>query len=118
MGKISLEGMEFYSHHGHYDEEQERGNKFVVNLHFETDITKAATTDELSETVSYEQVYNVVKEQMAIRSKLLENVAQRIVDALKKKFPEIITLELKLSKLNPPVKGIVQKVSITIVARN
>lgn len=114
MEKISLEGMEFYAHHGHYDDEQERGNKFVVDLHFETDSTKAATTDELSETVSYEEVYEIVKEQMAVRSKLLENVAQRIVDALKAKFTEITALELKLSKLNPPLKGIVQKVSVTI----
>ena len=114
MGKISLEGMEFYAHHGHYEEEQERGNKFVVDLHFETDSAKAVTTDELSDTVSYEEVYEIVKEQMAVRSKLLENVAQRIVDALKAKFTEITALELKLSKLNPPLKGIVQKVSVTI----
>lgn len=114
MGKISLEGMEFYAHHGHYEEEQERGNKFVVDLHFETNSTKAATTDELSDTVNYEDVYEIVKEQMAARSKLLENVAQRIVDALKAKFTEITALELKLSKLNPLLKGIVQKVSVTI----
>ena len=114
MGKISLEGMEFYAHHGHYDEEQERGNKFVIDLNFETDLSKAATTDELSDTVSYEEVYNVIKEKMTTRSKLLENVAQRIVDALKENFPDIKTLEIKLSKLNPLLKGIVQKVSVTI----
>ncbi|MFH1321223.1 MAG: dihydroneopterin aldolase [Bacteroidota bacterium] len=114
MGKISLEGMEFFSHHGYYDDEQERGNKFVVDLYIETDFAGAAKTDELSKTISYEEVYGIVKEQMAIRSKLLENAAQRIVDALKLRYPEIISIELKLSKLNPLLKGMVQKVGVTI----
>ena len=114
MGYISLEGMEFYAHHGYYKDEITKGNKFVVDLRFETDLSSPAKSDELSEAMNYEEIYDAVKEQMAIRSNLLENVAYRIGDSLKDKFPQIKALELKISKLNPRLEGAVERVCIEV----
>ena len=114
MGKISLEGMEFYSHHGYYKDEITRGNKFVVDLSFETNIDKAGETDNLEDALNYEDAYNIVKAEMAIRSNLLEHAGKRIIDKLRAHFADIKSIKLKLSKYNPPLIGIVQKVSVTI----
>ena len=114
MGKITIDGMVFFAHHGYFHEEREKGNRFIVDLDIETDLSKAAASDNLADTLNYEEVYNAVKEQMETRSMLLENITQRIADVLKKNFPEIGTLTVKVSKLNPPIKGMVDKVSVTI----
>jgi len=116
MGRISLEGMEFYAHHGYYKDEFTRGNKFVVDLHFDTDITDAAKSDELEHALNYEEIYQIVKGEMAVRSKLLEHAAQRILSKLQEQFTDIKNIEITLSKMNPPLEGIVQKVSVTIKA--
>lgn len=111
---IELENMEFYAFHGHYTEEQRVGNRFRVDLSFEVDSTEAARTDNLDTTVSYLDVYECVREQMAIPSHLLEHVSQRIVEALQTRFPGIGRLRLKVSKLAPPLGGQVEKVSLTV----
>ena len=114
MGIIKLSGMEFFSHHGYYDDEITRGNKFVVDLKIDLDTSEAAKSDELDTALNYEEVYELIKAEMAIRSNLLEHAANRMVDRIKEKFPEIDRLELTIAKFNPPLKGIVQKVCITI----
>ncbi len=114
MGTIRLEGMEFYAHHGHYRDEITRGNKFVVDLCFDVDISAASTSDELDNALDYEEVYDFIKKEMNVRSNLLEHAAQRMVNGLKDHFSKIKTIEITLSKHNPPLKGIVQKVSVTI----
>lgn len=106
--------MEFFSHHGYYDEEITRGNKFVVDLVFETDTSEASKTDDLEAALNYEAVYELIKKEMAERSNLLEHVSQRMADHIKREFPQITYLELTIAKFNPPLKGIVQKVSLTI----
>ncbi|MBI2967409.1 MAG: dihydroneopterin aldolase [Bacteroidetes bacterium] len=111
---VSLEGMEFYAHHGYYDDEHNVGNKFLVDLHFQADLSKSSVSDQLEDTIDYQKVFQCVEEQMKIRSGLLEHAATRIVNAVKKKFSSIKSVELKLSKMNPPIKGIVQKVSVTV----
>ncbi|WP_298062632.1 dihydroneopterin aldolase [uncultured Rikenella sp.] len=111
---IELENMEFYAFHGHYEEEQRVGNRFRVDLSFEVDGAEAAQTDELGDTVSYLDVYECVREQMEVKSHLLEHVARRIVDALHERFPAISALRLKVSKMAPPLGGQVEKVSVII----
>ena len=106
--------MEFYAHHGYYSDEITRGNKFIVDLSFETDLVLASETDALTDTLDYEMVYEVVKEEMAVRSNLLENVGRRILKKIDEQFPQINKVNVKISKLNPPLKGIVQKVSVTL----
>ena len=114
MGIITLSGMEFFSHHGYYDDEITRGNKFVVDLSFTIDTAEASRTDDLTAALNYETVYELLKLEMAERSNLLEHVSQRMVNRIKKEFPEIEAMELTIAKFNPPLKGIVQKVSVTI----
>lgn len=109
---IELENMEFYAFHGHYEEEQRVGNRFRVDLSFEVDSAEAARTDELGDTVSYLEVYECVREQMAIPSRLLEHLSGRIVAALRERFPAIGRLRLRVSKLAPPLGGQVERVSL------
>jgi len=114
MGTITLSGMEFFAHHGYYEDEITRGNKFVVDLNIEVDTSKAAATDDLEAALNYETVYELVKAEMADRSNLLEHASKRMIDKIKQEFPEIESVELTLAKFNPPLKGLVQKVSVTI----
>lgn len=114
-GIIEIEGMEFYAFHGCYKEEQIVGNRFIVDMTFETDVMSATQSDSIEDTVSYLDVYNVVNKQMMIPSHILEHVAQRIIDAVLEQFSPLIThIKVKVSKCNPPLGGHVKKVSVTL----
>ena len=106
--------MEFHAYHGCLEHEKTLGNTFLVSLSMEIDTEKAEKTDRLGDTLNYQQVYDVIKEQMEQPSNLIEHVAQRTVDSLKRQFPEIKLLRLKLSKMNPPLGGKVEKVSVEL----
>lgn len=112
---ILLENIQIYAHHGVFNQETLVGNNFVVNLKIKINLLKAVSSDNLNDTVSYALVYEVVKREMTINSKLLEHVAGRIVSSLKKEFQEIEQIELKLSKLNPPVGGQVESASVVLI---
>lgn len=114
MGTIKIEGMKFYASHGHYDVEQIVGNQFEVDVKIKVDCTKAALTDQLENALNYQLVYEIIKKQMNITSRLLENVAHRTLDALYVEFPEIKKATIKISKINPPMGGEIEKVSIKI----
>jgi dihydroneopterin aldolase len=114
MGLITLSGMEFFAYHGCFVEEQIIGNKFIVDLEFFASTENAENTDNLSSTVNYQLVYQLVKAEMDIKSKLIEHVARRILDALYKQFPDIGDAKVTVSKLNPPLKGKVGKVCFTL----
>ena len=114
MSMISIEGMEFWAHHGCFEEEQIIGNRFLVDVHFEADTSLAERSDHLSDTVNYQQVYRIIQQEMEIKSKLLEHVARRIAEAIRKEFPGIGHLEVKVTKMNPPLGGNVGAVSVTL----
>ena len=114
MATIALEGMEFHAYHGCFAEEQVTGNTFFVDIYFDTDTSMAEDSDDLTETVNYAEVYEIIKAQMEIKSKLLEHVGKRIIDAITKRFPEVETIELKVSKMNPPIGGKVDNVSVIL----
>jgi len=111
MGTILLEGMEFFAFHGCFKEEQIIGTKFTVDLQVTTDTAASEISDHLTDTTDYVGLYRCVKKEMEIKSHLLEHVAHRIVTAICKEFPAIDALELKISKLNPPMGGKMQQVS-------
>lgn len=114
-GVIEIEGMEFYAFHGCYREEQIVGNRFLVDLTFETDIMAATESDSIEDTVSYLEVYELVEQEMKITSHILENVAQRIIDGVMERFyPQITHIKVKVSKCNPPLGGNIKKVSVTL----
>lgn len=114
MSKILLEEMEFFAYHGCFKEEQIIGNQFVVNIELETDTTQAEQSDDLHHTVNYQEVYNTVREQIAIKSHLLEHVGRRMVDAIMERFVAITYLKLKISKMNPPMGGKMKCVSLVL----
>lgn len=97
--------MEFHAFHGCLEKERKEGNTFIVDFYAETELKKAVKSDDLKDTIDYGRVYDIVAEQMAIPSKLLENVAGRILDAVRKEFKEILFLKIRVSKKNPPVNG-------------
>lgn len=114
-GVIEIEEMEFYAFHGCYKEEQIVGNRFLVDLTFETDVYAATESDSIEDTISYLEVYTIVDEQMKITSHILEHVAQRIIDAITERFSPLLThIKVKVSKCNPPLGGHVKKVSVTL----
>ncbi len=117
-GVIEIEGMEFYAFHGCYEEEQIVGNRFLVDLMFETDVENASSSDSIEDTVSYLEVYQITAAEMAVKSHLLENVAKRIIDAIIDKFPAIKYLKVRVSKCNPPLGGFINKVSVTMDKKN
>ncbi len=112
--RVELVGMQFYAHHGCFEEEQVIGNKFVVNFWAETDMTLPARTDNIEDALNYQDVYNIIKEQMAVKSHLLENVARRILDAVKARFPYIECAQVQIDKLNPPLGGQVYASRVTM----
>lgn len=116
MHQITVQGINIYAYHGCLEEEGLIGTNYTVDVIMETDFTEAAQTDDLNKTIDYVIVYQIVKKQMAIRSKLIEQVGQRIVDEIKATFATIKKLEVKVTKLNPPMNGDVNRVSITIRA--
>ena len=115
MSKITLENMEFHAFHGCLDFEQHLGNTFIVSLSMELNTTQPGLTDNLEHTLNYQLVYDVVKAQMQIPSKLIEHVGQRIMDTVFERFEQIKMLEIKLSKLNPPLGGKVERVTIELI---
>jgi dihydroneopterin aldolase len=96
------------------DEEAAIGGHYIVDAVIETDFEKAAQHDDLSQTVDYVAVYGIAKREMETRSKLIETVAKRIADALMDEVTRIHKLELRLTKINPPVKGGIEQVSVVI----
>lgn len=114
MAQIALENMEFFAYHGCFSEEQIIGTRFIVDLWIETDTAEAEHSDRLSQTINYQEVFLLVKEQMAIKSKLLEHVGRRILDELKVRFPQITSAQIKVSKMNPPLGGKIGSVSLTL----
>lgn len=112
---IILENIEIYAYHGVFVQENLVGNTFILNLKIESDLSAAIDSDDLKHTINYAKVYDLVEREMSIPSKLLEHVGGRIIKALKKEFQEIINIELKISKRNPPVSGQIDFASILLI---
>ena len=109
---IRLEGMKIYAYHGVLPQENLVGAYYYIDLKLKTDFTHAAETDELEGTVSYADIFAAVKEEMAITSKLLEHVCQRIASHILKDFPTIEAIDIRLSKENPPMGACAKSVGV------
>jgi 7,8-dihydroneopterin aldolase/epimerase/oxygenase len=114
MGLIQIENMEFYSFHGHFKEERIVGNKFLVDLTVESDMKLPSETDNLKDAVNYQRVYEIVKQQMEVKSHLLEHIAGRILDAIYSEMEGIKKATVKVSKMNPPMGGKIGSVSVIL----
>lgn len=114
MSVIRIENMKFYAYHGCFSEEQAIGTRFSVDVEMSTDTTKAQTSDNIQDTVNYLSVYQVVKREMMIPSHLLEHVADRIANAVMDEFLAVDSMIVKVSKMNPPLGGQMDCVSVEI----
>ncbi|MCR5888880.1 dihydroneopterin aldolase [Hymenobacter sp. J193] len=117
MGQIALEGMEFFAFHGYYDEEQKIGNKYGVDLYIRTDLHAAGQSDNLQQTVNYEVLYRVVREEMLAPARLLEHLGHRVIDRIMAEFPYVRSVKVKVAKFNPPLGGICHRAQITLVRK-
>jgi 7,8-dihydroneopterin aldolase/epimerase/oxygenase len=114
MGVIKVSGIKLYAHHGCMPEEELIGGWYEVDVEAETDVSAAVKSDKLSDTVDYSLINDIVRREMNIRSKLVEHLAGRIANSLLKEIPRIKDVKVKVSKLNPPVSGEVERFSITV----
>jgi dihydroneopterin aldolase len=112
MGIIKLENIRIFAFHGCLDEEAKIGSDYRVDLEIKTDLRKSSQTDELIDTVDYVLLNKIVVEEMDIRSKLLEHVAHRIITRIFKEVASVSRIILNVSKLNPPIGGDVEAVTI------
>src|SRR5690606_33485279 len=103
MGKIILENIRIYSNHGCLDEEALIGSDYLIDLEIHADLSKSAETDDLDDTVDYVHLNKIVKEEVSIRSKLLEKVAARVLERVQNEIPMVSYAKVKLSKMNPPI---------------
>lgn len=114
MGIIRLTNIRVFTNHGCLIEEAKIGSDYRVDLEIKADLRKSAETDELADTVDYVHLNNIVKEEMAIRSKLLEHVAKRIIVRIFNELPMVSRILLEVSKINPPIGGDVELVTIVM----
>jgi dihydroneopterin aldolase len=113
-GKVVLEGLEFHAYHGVYPHERSSGNKFQVDISVETEFSEPAFRDELEGTINYEDLYSLVKSEMAKPSKLLEKVGHSIATQTLQSFPTAKMVEVKISKFNPPIGGVCKMASVVV----
>ena len=112
MGIIRLHNIRVHSNHGCLEEEAKIGSDYRVDLTITANLNISAQTDELSDTVDYVHLNLIVEEEMAIRSKLLEHVAERILNRIFKELIIVTEAVIAVSKINPPIGGDVEMVTI------
>ncbi|RIV44647.1 MULTISPECIES: dihydroneopterin aldolase [Flagellimonas] len=114
MGKIKLKNIRIHSNHGCLKEEMLIGSDYRVDLEVTADLARPALSDKLDETVDYVHLNNIVKEEMSVRSNLLEHVAKRIIDRILEEILEVTEVEVEVAKINPPIGGDVESVSVKL----
>jgi dihydroneopterin aldolase len=114
MNLIAVEGINIYAYHGCLAEEGLIGGNYIVDVYMQTDFTEAAKTDDLNKTIDYCAVYEIAEKEMAIRAKLIEEVAMRIHKAILKDFTAVQKARVRVTKLKPPMNGNVDKVYVEI----
>ncbi|MFD1017035.1 MULTISPECIES: dihydroneopterin aldolase [Winogradskyella] len=112
MGKIKVENIRVFANHGCLKEETAIGSDYRVDLVIKANLQTSAVSDELNDTVDYVLLNKVVREEMAIPSKLLETVAKRILDRVFEEESLITKATVTVSKINPPIGGDVEMVRI------
>ena len=112
MGIIKVENIRVFSHHGCLKEETKIGSDYRVDLEIKADLQKSAESDRLSDTVDYVLLNRIIKQEMAKPSYLLETVAKRILNRIFAEEKRVESASVAVSKLNPPIGGDVEAVTI------
>jgi len=111
---IEVNGIKVYAFHGCLDEEAKIGGNYTVDIVLHTDFSAAAMEDDLTKTISYVDINRIVAEEMAVRSKLIEHVGQRIFTRIQIETKQLKKLKVKIVKICPPINGDVENASIII----
>ncbi len=106
--------MEFRAFHGCYDLEQIVGNRFAVDIEILTSLGSLCVSDDVSESVNYLTIYELVAEQMKVTRHTIEAVAAQIIEAIKRRFPDIVTVKCRVAKIAPPLGGKIARVSVEL----
>ena len=117
MGIIQVNNIKLYANHGCLEEEEKIGSEYRVDVEVKANLRKSSKTDDLMDTVDYVHLNHIVKEEMAIRSKLLEEVAQRILNRFFKELKMIEKATVSVAKINPPIGGNVEEVVIILTKK-
>lgn len=112
MGVIKVENIRVFAYHGCLKEETKIGSDYRVDLQVKADLQPSAKTDKLSDTVDYVFLNRIIKEEMEIPSHLLETVARRILNRIFNEDSLVKKATVWVSKLNPPIGGDVESVTI------
>lgn len=112
MGIIKVRNIRLYAYHGCLDEEGKIGSEYRVDLAVKTDLSKSAKTDNLSDTVDYVHLNRIIKQEMSVRTKLLETVADKILTRIINEILLVKKATVEVSKVNPPIGGNVALVTI------
>ncbi len=113
MGIIKVENIRVYAFHGCLIEEGKIGSDYRVGVKVKADLTKSSQSDELNDTVDYVHLNKIVKDEMAIRSALLEHVVDRILNEILNEIPMVQKCTVSVSKINPPIGGNVEMVTVS-----
>lgn len=113
-GVIRVAGISVYANHGCLDEEALIGSEYQVDVALTADLSVPAAEDDLSKTIDYVRVHEIVRQQMGIRAKLLEHVCKRIIDVLVEEFEMLTEVSVCVAKLNPPINGMAKNVSVEL----
>lgn len=114
MGIIKLKNIRTYSYHGCLVEESKIGSNYSVDIEVKTDLSTSGLSDNLKDTVDYVLLNSIVVEEMAVRSQLLEHVGKRILERIFREIPSVTKAIVGVSKLNPPIGGDVEAVTIQL----
>lgn len=112
MLTISLEGMKFNVGHGIYPEEKIIGNTFLVDV--AVSIEDNGIINDISQTINYETLYEVIRKEMNHVEEMLETIAYSCVDRIKQRFPKSKMISIKISKLHPPMSGEIGRSKISL----
>ncbi|MCD8211064.1 MAG: dihydroneopterin aldolase [Prevotella sp.] len=111
---ISLENVHFYAFHGVLPQEKKVGGEFLVSLKAKCDIELGVPLDDITLSVDYQKILELISLEMKIPGNLIENLAYRIGKRIFKEIPKVLELEITIEKLSPPVKGDLQSAKVTL----
>ena len=100
---IELNDVRLYAFHGVLEQERQVGGEYSVSVRVDYDIELATRSDNVSDTLNYALLLDIIKREMAVPSNLLEHVAGRIGKGVLTDFPEVERVEVRITKVNPPL---------------
>ena len=99
---IYINGLRFHAFHGVMPQERLTGNDYSVDIRAGYDVSKAMVSDDVDDTVNYADIKKITDQEMSVPSKLVERVAYRIADRISRRYPSVSSIDIKVTKLNPP----------------